>query len=96
MQNIIAAVRTAVQNLLTVAIVSLIAWLASFGIEITIGPEVIESLSAGVTVVIGAVLVGVWTWIQRKLEERFPILVPILSLGLARTGPEYVEGPVTT
>ena len=95
MQNIIAAVRTAVQNLLTIAIVSLIAWLASFGIDIVIGPEIVESLSAGVTVIVGAVLVGVWTWIQRLLEVRFPILVPIFSLGFARTGPEYVEGPVT-
>jgi hypothetical protein len=89
--RIIAAVRTAVQNFITLMVASVIAWLASFGIEIVIGPEIVESMSAAATMFLLALAVGVWTWIQNQLEERFPSLSKILSLGLSNTTPEYVK-----
>ena len=72
---IIAAVRTAVQA----GITFLGAWLLARGI--VLDPAIEAAL---MTIAIGAV-----TLILNKLQERFPWLGQILSLGMSSNGPSY-------
>ena len=72
---IIAAVRTAVQA----GVTFLAAWLLARGI--VLDPAIEAAL---MTVAIGAV-----TLILNKLQERFPLLGQLLSLGMSKSTPTY-------
>jgi len=81
-QTVIAGVRTGVQRLVAIGVGAGVAWLARKGIEIDLDLGALQ-------VVVDAVVTGAVTSALVALERRLPWLAPILSLGLAKSGPSY-------
>lgn len=79
--QIIAAVRTTMQGVVTVAAASVSAWLLTkFGIDV--------DLTTVVPLVV-VIALGVVTFVLNWLQERFPVIGKILSLGMSASGPSY-------
>lgn len=79
---IISGVKTAVQ----VAVAALIAWLASFGIDLT--GEAAQALEAGLFAVAAGVVAALLNW----AGNRWPIVNRIISLGISNQTAAY-HGP---
>lgn len=78
---IISGVKTAVQ----VGVAALIAWLASYGIDVA--GEAAVALEAGLFAVAAGVVAVLLNW----AGERFPIVNRIISLGISNQTANYTE-----
>lgn len=82
-----AAIRTAVQAWIVSALTAVASWLLRF--EIVIGDVMIENVAVVVAGLVAAVAVGVVNWVLLRLQERWPWIGTIVSLGRSTSTPSY-------
>lgn len=83
-QWIIGAVRTGVQRLIAIGLGGAAAWLAMKGFDVDL-----DLTGTGLLVAVDVTVTGLVTGAIIKLEEKFPQLAKVFSIGLASSGPSY-------